>query len=249
MRKYIEILILGIIMLVACNNADTKSQNDSVSEKSASVETNAPEPTASSEDLKKYIDYFLIDKNFVINKDKFQETIFAYSSKIAEKKSDNIIFNGTLYSYISINDKTADVSLHLVGRHSGKDWVFFNKAQLDGDDGVFTIFDNISSSDKTEKVLDSGSVVEKYDMSPVSESIINNIKKLGATKTYIIRFTGKDSYIEYSVKPEEIQALQETINVYQELKEISKTKRLPNDYNKVESAAEKNLNIQIVLEF
>ncbi|OON85534.1 hypothetical protein BXO88_12155 [Oribacterium sp. C9] len=174
----------------------------------------------------KILDYInKITKGFVCEKDDFKETSFIYHIQ-ANKSKD------PLYMYIGIKG-TTHLSLHIVCRHNGASWIFFNKAQLKADNGVFTIFDNIASYDKYEDVTYNGKVIEKYDLHPVNDNLIDSFNKLSSNKSYTLRLSGKDHYREYEIEPNQIQAIQETIDCYKKIKDVLETRIVPKDNTNV----------------
>ena len=142
-------------------------------------------------------------KKFVVNNDKFKESIF-----INPKKAYNRGY--WIFPYISINEKT--VRLRLKTKYDGKEWLFFNTV-------VFNI-DGINYSYIVEPSRETylGGVTEISDTSVNAEmlDILNKILNSNSQVEY--RLTG-DKYIDRKLSDVEKEAIQDILNLYKNLTE------------------------------
>ena len=219
-RKYFMFLIILVCsFLVSCNNP---TESTKTSPEISETEQTVPIKTFSDNEIQKYIDNLTND--FYINKDDFKETTFVYDKNThANIEKEDI---EPLYLYMGLRD-TSHVALHLVGAYRGYDWIFFNKAQIKTEESIVTLFDNIASYDKHEEVLSNGKVYESYDLCPIDGKLIRTLKNLDSDKSYTLRFTGKDYYYEYEIKPDEVKSIQNTITCYEQIKDVIETRIIP----------------------
>lgn len=244
--KKICLIIIIAMLLSSCNNdkdaiiaslevenqqlkgqVSTELSSEDSLESYTTSDFDSETKKASDEEIKEYVNYLIYD--YYKDKDDFKETTFIYHNitqanmKYTERKP--------LYLYMGLKD-TSRITLHIVARYSGENWLFFNKAQIKTDDGVYTIFDNIASYDKTEDVLSYGKVIELYDLHPVSDTVIDLFNKLNPEKSYVVRLSGKDHYKEYEIESSEVKAFQETIACYEKIKDVLESRIIPQDYLK-----------------
>ena len=142
-------------------------------------------------------------KKFVIDNDKFKESIF-----IKPKKAYNRGY--WIFPYISINEKT--VRLRLKTKYDGKEWLFFNTVvfNIDGNNYSYIV------EPSRETYL--GGVTEISDTSVNAEmlDILNKILNSNSQVEY--RLTG-DKYIDRKLSDVEKEAIQDILNLYKNLTE------------------------------
>lgn len=248
MKWFIHLLIFSgvIAFLVACNNNPKINSNDyKETENTQESTTEHYIPKASDEEIKTYITGQAYSDHFLLYNDDFKETTFIMHSNIGRFNNDSLTSSEPLYAYISMKG-TSSATLHLVGKHKGYDWIFFNKAQVKGDDGVFTIFDNVESYDKREDVTANGQVLESYDLHPVNSILIKSFDKLNPEKSYKLRFSGKDYYKEYDIPPTSVYAIQKTIRFYEKIIDILETREIPKASNSRQDSEDYYIDVELI---
>lgn len=220
----ILVIVIAVYLKTTGNNPNEQVKNSISQETVVESVKETQVPKASNDEIKGYIKR--ITSDFIKNTDEFNEIDFLYYPSIAQKTNSGIDVSETLYAYIAMKDTSKPV-LHLVVRYKGYSWLFFNKAQIKLDDRKITIFDNVQSYDKLEEVLTGGNVLEKYDMHPVSNTLINDLMNLNSKNTYTMRLNGTDHYKDIEIKPSTVKALQETIECYKSINKVIETGIIP----------------------
>ena len=105
--------------------------------------------------------------------------------------------------------------LVFVFSYRGKQWLFFELVRIKVDDEIYDF--DLSSFKIHRKVLDDGKVIEYAAIHPNSD-LIEMFRKAYQSKNLTIRFVGKDNTFTYEAPEETLNAIEEIITIYDQVK-------------------------------
>ena len=97
--------------------------------------------------------------------------------------------------------------------YKGDDWIFFDEVQIKTGDNIDTIDLSKMSPSRT---VGSGIVYERYSVYP-GENLINTLSNVAQAGEASIRLRGSDGHFDYTLDESIIQAIDETLKVYNQL--------------------------------
>lgn len=227
MKKLIALMLCGFFL------AGCQMNNGPLSESEARRETMegagvyftpTPEPTLeiTEEIIKNATDGLLVNSDEMTGESFYYSPSDHYLDEARGLALESIYYDNKPYFLpftVHLKQNGTDVKVIIKIEWDGDDWIFFDKLLIKTS-ARDTATLNIPSYEKEEKVLDSGSVVERYYYR-ADDTMLEYLRSAAATGSCTIRLSGQ-TYYQTDLAPESIAAINDIMTAYDAINGASK---------------------------